>query len=357
MRIFYGAGTRAVHTARPAAPRAAGRGSRLRRGRLQRPLPAVVAGRPVGARLAMARRGRRGDGAADDRPRGDARGGAVPPGARGAGVRDARADIPGPDVPRHGLGRVAEREPVRVRLARRRDAARVDGGGAARDPPALGRRDARRRQALPHEAGEALHAAETPPPLYVSAFHPGAAAVAGRLGDGLWCLGDPELAPGRDRRLPRRVRRTPTASRARSCCRRWSAWGRDDDEALEGARPWKGAQPPEYYVDDSHDPAAMLAHGDQKVSDDEFRRKAILSADPDEHVGRLREVAALGATTLSVMNVSGDDRGRDPDVRRRGAARLRESRPEPVGVGPRRDEGVTAPTSDARLGTAPSPND
>ena len=85
------------------------------------------------------------------------------------------------------------------------------------------------------------------------------------------------------------------------------AWGRDDEEALEGARPWKGAQPPEYYVDDWHDPAAMLAHGEQTVSDDEFRRKAILSADPDEHVERLREVIELGATTLSVMNVSGHD--------------------------------------------------
>src|SRR5918997_852011 len=36
---------------------------------------------------------------------------------------------------------------------------------------------------------------ETRPKLYVSAFGPQAAQVAGRYGDGLWTLGDPESAP------------------------------------------------------------------------------------------------------------------------------------------------------------------
>src|SRR3954470_2323714 len=35
-----------------------------------------------------------------------------------------------------------------------------------------------------------------PPPIYVSAFHEGAAELAGRLGDGLWTLADPETVPG-----------------------------------------------------------------------------------------------------------------------------------------------------------------
>ena len=51
----------------------------------------------------------------------------------------------------------------------------------------------------------------------------------------------------------------------------------------------------------------MYEHGEQTVSDDEFKAKAIISADPDEHVERLREVIALGATTLAVMNCSGAD--------------------------------------------------
>ena len=36
---------------------------------------------------------------------------------------------------------------------------------------------------------------ERKPPIYVSAFGPDAAAVAARLGDGLWTLADPEMAP------------------------------------------------------------------------------------------------------------------------------------------------------------------
>ena len=36
---------------------------------------------------------------------------------------------------------------------------------------------------------------ERRPPVYVSAFGPQAAAVAGRLGDGVWTMGDPEMAP------------------------------------------------------------------------------------------------------------------------------------------------------------------
>jgi coenzyme F420-dependent glucose-6-phosphate dehydrogenase len=159
---------------------------------------------------------------------------------------------------------------------------------------------------FPMKAAKLYTRPDTPPPLYVSAFHPGAAAVAGRIGDGLWCLGDPELAPGV---IDAYRAACDDADRAPGeiVLQAMAAWGRDDDEALEGARPWKGAQPPEFYVDDWHDPAAMLAHGEETVSDDEFRQKAILSSDPNEHVERLREVVELGATTLAVMNLSGTD--------------------------------------------------
>ena len=37
---------------------------------------------------------------------------------------------------------------------------------------------------------------DRPPPLYISAFHEGAAKVAAEYGDGLWTLGDPESVPG-----------------------------------------------------------------------------------------------------------------------------------------------------------------
>jgi coenzyme F420-dependent glucose-6-phosphate dehydrogenase len=159
---------------------------------------------------------------------------------------------------------------------------------------------------FPTKAARLYTRPASPPPLYVSAFHAGAARAAARYGDGLWCLGDPDLAPevieayragcADDGREPGEI-----------VLQALVAWGRDDDEALESARPWKGAQPPEYYVDDWHDPAAMYEHAEQTISDDEFKSKAIISADPDVHVERLREVVALGATTLAVMNCSGAD--------------------------------------------------
>lgn len=71
--------------------------------------------------------------------------------------------------------------------------------------------------------------------------------------------------------------------------------------------PGRELSRPEYYVDDWHDPTAMYEHGEETVTDDEFMAKAIISADPAEHVERLREVISLGATTIAVMNCSGAD--------------------------------------------------
>ena len=73
--------------------------------------------------------------------------------------------------------------------------------------------------------------------------------------------------------------------------------GEDDDAALEGAAKWKGAQPPEYYVDDWHDPQKMYEHAEETISDEEYKEKAIISADPGEHAKRLRSSTEMGATT------------------------------------------------------------
>jgi hypothetical protein len=70
---------------------------------------------------------------------------------------------------------------------------------------------------------------------------------------------------------------------------------------------WKGAQPPEYYVDDWHDPRRMYEHAEEQISDDEYREKAIISADPAVHVEKLAQLKELGATSIAVMNCSGAD--------------------------------------------------
>ena len=85
------------------------------------------------------------------------------------------------------------------------------------------------------------------------------------------------------------------------------SWAEDDEAALEGARVWKGAQPKEFFRDDWHDPAAMHERGLAQVSDDDLREALIVSADPEAHVGRIREIEGLGATTVALMNNSGAD--------------------------------------------------
>ena len=147
---------------------------------------------------------------------------------------------------------------------------------------------------------------ETPPPLYVSAFHPGSAALAGRYGDGIWTLADPESTP---ELLDAYRGACDDADRdpGEIVLQAQFSWARSDEEALESCRVWKGAVPPEYYVDDWHDPRALYEHAEQKVSDEEFKQKAIISTDPNHHVERIREIEKLGATIVALMNISGAD--------------------------------------------------
>jgi coenzyme F420-dependent glucose-6-phosphate dehydrogenase len=153
--------------------------------------------------------------------------------------------------------------------------------------------------------GAYLHTrGERRPPVYVSAFGPDAAGVAARLGDGLWTLADPESAPD-------------VIDAYRGACddagkepgeiilQAGFSWAPDDDTALEGARVWKAAQPEEYFTDDWHDPGAMYEKAEREVSDDEFTQAYIVSADPDHHAERIREIEAMGPTVVCLQNASG----------------------------------------------------
>src|SRR5581483_6818613 len=104
----------------------------------------------------------------------------------------------------------------------------------------------------------------TPPRLYVSAFYEGAAEVAARYADGLWTLGDPESAPNVIDAY------TGAGGKGEIVLQGLVSWAETDEQALEGARVWKGAQPDEYYVDDWHDPRAMYEHAEETLSDDEY---------------------------------------------------------------------------------------
>jgi coenzyme F420-dependent glucose-6-phosphate dehydrogenase len=147
---------------------------------------------------------------------------------------------------------------------------------------------------------------ERRPPIYVSAFGPQAAAVAGRLGDGVWTLADPESTPeivDAYRGAAEDAGREPGEIVLQAAF----SWAADDDAALEGARPWKGSQPQEFYTDDWHDPKAMYERGEEQVSDRELAETMVISSDPEAHVEKVREVEELGATTVALMNNSGAD--------------------------------------------------
>jgi len=144
------------------------------------------------------------------------------------------------------------------------------------------------------------------PPIYVSAFGPKAAAVAGRHGDGLWTLADPESTPeivDAYRGAAEDAGRAPGEIVLQAAF----SWAEDDEAALEGCRVWKGSQPDEFYKDKWHDPKAMYEEGERQVSDEELKQEMIIAADPEVHVERIREVEGLGATIVALMNNSGAD--------------------------------------------------
>jgi coenzyme F420-dependent glucose-6-phosphate dehydrogenase len=147
---------------------------------------------------------------------------------------------------------------------------------------------------------------ERRPPIFVSAFGPQAARVAGRLGDGIWTLADPESVP-EILDAYRGAAEDAGRDAGEVLLQTGFSWAREDDVALEGARVWKGAQPKEFYREDWHDPAAMYERGEEQVSDDELREKMIISSDPDEHAERIREIERMGASVVVLMNNSGED--------------------------------------------------
>jgi coenzyme F420-dependent glucose-6-phosphate dehydrogenase len=147
---------------------------------------------------------------------------------------------------------------------------------------------------------------ERRPPFYVSGFGTRAAAIAGRLGDGLWTLADPEEAP-------------PIIEAYRAACddagrepgeillHAGFSWAEDDDAAFEGARVWKAAFVDEFYTDDWHDPVKMQEHAQEKISDDELREGFLIGSDTEQMADRIREIEDLGATIVVLMNISGSD--------------------------------------------------
>jgi coenzyme F420-dependent glucose-6-phosphate dehydrogenase len=140
------------------------------------------------------------------------------------------------------------------------------------------------------------------PPVYLSAFHEGAAELAGRLADGLWTLGDPQQAPGVIKAYTSACRREPFV-----LLQAVFSYAADDDTALEKAREWKGTQVDRHYTDDIHDPAEIYRNGEHEIPDELFTKQVICSSDPQTHVERIKAIEKLGGDVVVLMNVSGAD--------------------------------------------------
>jgi coenzyme F420-dependent glucose-6-phosphate dehydrogenase len=145
------------------------------------------------------------------------------------------------------------------------------------------------------------------PKLYVSAFGPQAARIAGRLGDGIWTLGDPDTAPeiidAYREECERRGRGV-----GEIILQSGFAWAEDDEAALAGARKWKPTQLPEMYRDDIADPEEMQRLADEQMTDEQFAREGfIVGADLDEHVDRINQIAAIGGTVTCLQLIGSAD--------------------------------------------------
>jgi len=145
------------------------------------------------------------------------------------------------------------------------------------------------------------------PRLYVSAFGAHATEIAARYGDGLWTLGDPEQAPEIIENY-KEARAKLGRDAGEVILQAGFHLGPDERSAIESSRKWKPTQLPEVYTEDIHNPAEMVRMADERMSDEEFAHEGFLvGGDPEEHVGRLREMLELGPTVVCLQGIGDAD--------------------------------------------------
>jgi coenzyme F420-dependent glucose-6-phosphate dehydrogenase len=149
--------------------------------------------------------------------------------------------------------------------------------------------------------------AEGKPRMYASAFGPQAAAIAGRHGQGLWTLGDSDAAPAIIDAYREACAKSGKAE-GEIILHAGMAWAEDQERVVEGARRWKPTQLSEVYRDDIADPGDMQGRADEQMSDEEFAAEGfIISSDPEEHVGRIQEIEAIGASVVCLQLIGQAD--------------------------------------------------
>ncbi|MCW3022039.1 MAG: class flavin-dependent oxidoreductase [Conexibacter sp.] len=144
------------------------------------------------------------------------------------------------------------------------------------------------------------------PRMIVSAFGPQAAAIAGKYGDGLWTLGDPESAPG-----VIEAYKKACADNGREVgdivLQAGFHLGAPEEAIIKATKKWKTTQFPEYYINGEHDLEKMAAEAESRMSDEEFAHQGFLvSADPQEHIARVRKMMDIDGVTVICLQGIGD---------------------------------------------------
>lgn len=218
-------------------------------------------------------------------------------GALTAGVGLGTAVAPGPDPAAiaRSLATMEAMFPGRTFLGLAPDA---EGDGIAREGP----------ERAPGAPGSLAGALDTVlgllddrarPPVYVVATRPEHAGLAARRADGLWLGSDGETAPALvDAYLGAcsAAGRRPGEVIANAAF----AWAPDEASAFLDADRWRAPRVPPPV-------ASGDLRGDGAGGDRAGAAAPIVGPDPGRHVERIRRIAALGATSVVLTNVSASD--------------------------------------------------
>ena len=149
--------------------------------------------------------------------------------------------------------------------------------------------------------------ADRPPRMIVSAFGPQAAAIAGKYGQGLWTLGDPEAAPEIIEAY-RKACSDNGKEEGEIVLQAGFHLAEDEQAAIQGARHWKPTHLPEVYRDPIPDPAEMQRRADEEMTDEEFAKEGfIVGSAAEEQIDRIREIEGIGGTVVCLQLIGNAD--------------------------------------------------
>ena len=226
----------------------------------------------------------------------------VPPGDRGATVRDARLPPSGTGCPGHGQQRVDERGAARHRVARRQGAVRPVPRGRQAHPPALaGGAGVLRGDYYCTDKATIYDCPEQPVPIWLASSGPAATRFAGRQGDGWITTSGKGPAICTDTLMPGIAEGAEASGRSTSDIEMMIENKVSDDhdrnEAMRATHFWGALGLTAEQRSGVEDPVEMQRLADE-LSVEQTAKRFIVSTDPDEHVKAIKGYLDLGFNHL-----------------------------------------------------------